>query len=151
MFDQLMETQLVLKGICTKNEWNQMKEKINYDFISDTHFTELKESEIMRERLAVLSDADNYVGKYFSVEYIRKHVLHQSEDEMKQMDQQMKGEEPSEEPAKQSEPEPESEPESEPENNPEESNATQQIEQTKESTKLAESMTKFYDDILKEK
>tara|TARA_R100000657_G_C4614091_1_gene66206 strand:- start:270 stop:713 length:444 start_codon:yes stop_codon:yes gene_type:complete len=147
MFDQLMETQLVLKGICTKNEWRQMKERINYDFISDTHFTELKESEIMRERLAVLSDADNYVGKYFSTEYIRKHVLHQSEDEMKQMDKQMKGEEPSEEPSQQSEPEPESEPE----NDPEESNTTQQIEQSKESNKLAESMTKLYDDILKEK
>jgi len=149
MFDNLMETHLVLKGICTKNEWRQMKENINYDFISDTHFTELKESEIMRERLAVLSDADNYVGKYFSTEYIRKHVLHQSEDEMKQMDKQMKGEEPSEEPSQQSEPE--SEPDSEPENNPEESNTVQQIEQTKESNELAKSMVELYDGMLKEK
>tara|TARA_B100001093_G_scaffold67260_1_gene57225 strand:- start:1382 stop:3001 length:1620 start_codon:yes stop_codon:yes gene_type:complete len=149
MFDNLMETHLVLKGICTKNEWRQMKENINYDFISDTHFTELKESEIMRERLAVLSDADNYVGKYFSTEYIRKHVLHQSEDEMKQMDKQMKGEEPSDEPSQQSEPK--SEPETEPENNPEESNTVQQIEQTKESNELAKSMVDLYDDMLKEK
>ena len=103
----------------------------------------------MRERLAVLSDADNYVGKYFSTEYIRKHVLHQSEDEMKQMDKQMKGEEPSEEPSQQSEPE--SEPDSEPENNPEESNTVQQIEQTKESNELAKSMVELYDGMLKEK
>ena len=89
LFDKLLETQLVLKGVCTKSEWQQLKEEIYYDFVTDAHFTELKETEVMKERLMLLSDIDNYTGKYFSVSWIRKKVLRQTEDDIKQMDQEM--------------------------------------------------------------
>jgi hypothetical protein len=89
IFDKLLETQLLLKGICTRNEWNQMREEISYDYQSDAHFAELKNTEIMKERLGILSDIDGYVGKYFSINYIRTNILHQSEDDIKQMDEEM--------------------------------------------------------------
>lgn len=89
LFDKLLETQLLLKGICTRAEWLQLKEEINYDFISDSYFVELKQSEIMKDRIALLGEIDPYVGKYFSVAYIRKNILRQSEDEIKDMDKEM--------------------------------------------------------------
>jgi hypothetical protein len=89
LFDRLLETQLLLKGICTRKEWEQMKEEISYDYQSDAHFTELKNVEILKERLGILSDIDAYVGKYFSIEYVRKNVLQQSEDDIKEIDEQM--------------------------------------------------------------
>ena len=92
LFDKMLETQLLLKGVCTRKEWQQMQEEISYDYQSDAHFTELKNVEIMKERLGILSDIDNYVGKYFSVGYIRKNILQQSEDDIKQMDEEMEEE-----------------------------------------------------------
>jgi len=92
LFDKLLETQLLLKGVCTRKEWEQMREEISYDFQSDAHFTELKNVEIMKERLSILSDIDNYVGKYFSVAHIRKNILQQSEDDIKQMNEEMEEE-----------------------------------------------------------
>ena len=89
LFDKILETQLLLKGVCTRKEWEQMKEEISYDYQSDAHFAELKNTEIMKERLAILSDIDGYVGKYFSINYIRTNILHQSEDDIKQMDEEM--------------------------------------------------------------
>ena len=92
LFDKMLETQLVLKGICTRSEWAQLKEEIYYDFITDAHFAELKDAEILKERLGILQDIDNYVGKYFSVAYVRKKVLKQTEDEMKEIDKEMEEE-----------------------------------------------------------
>jgi len=89
LFDKLLETQLLLKGICTKQEWQQLKEDISYDYVSDVYFTELKEVEIMKERLAVLSDLDPFVGKYFSINYVRTNILRQSEDDIEKMDEEM--------------------------------------------------------------
>jgi len=89
LFDKLLETQLLLKGVCTRAEWLQLKEEINYDFISDSYFVELKRSEIMKDRLGLLGEIDSYVGKYFSVAYIRKNILRQSEDEIENMDKEM--------------------------------------------------------------
>jgi hypothetical protein len=93
LFDKLLETQLVLKGICNRAEWEQIKEEIYYDFITDAHFSELKDTEIMKERLMLLSDIDNYVGKYFSIAWIRKNVLQQTEDDIDQMNKEMAEEE----------------------------------------------------------
>jgi hypothetical protein len=89
LFDKLLETQLLLKGVCTKQEWQQLKEDISYDYVSDVYFTELKEVEIMKERLAVLGDLDPFVGKYFSVNYVRTNILRQSEDDIEKMDEEM--------------------------------------------------------------
>jgi hypothetical protein len=92
LFDRLLETQLLLKGICTRSEWQQMKEEISYDFISDVHFAELKEAEVMKERLGLLGDIDNYVGKYFSEAWVRKHVLRQTEDDIEQINKEIEEE-----------------------------------------------------------
>ena len=96
LFDRMLETQLVLKGICTKAEWQQIKEEIYFDFITDAHFSELKDAEILKERLTLLSDIDQHVGKYFSRAWVRKSVLQQTEDDIKQMDQEMAEEEATE-------------------------------------------------------
>ena len=101
LFDRMLETQLVLKGICTKAEWQQIKEEIYFDFITDAHFAELKDAEILKERLTLLSDIDQHVGKYFSIAYVRKKILQQTEDDIKEMDKEMAEEEatmPEEEP-----------------------------------------------------
>ena len=89
LFDRLLETQLLLKGICTKQEWQQLKEDISYDYVSDVYFTELKEVEIMKERLAILADLDPFVGKYFSINYVRTNILRQSEDDIEKIDEEM--------------------------------------------------------------
>jgi hypothetical protein len=88
----VLETQLLLKGICTKAEWQAIKEEVSYDFINDMHFTEMKEVEILKERLGILGDVDGYVGKYFSKEWVRKHVLRQTEDDIEEIDKQMEEE-----------------------------------------------------------
>jgi hypothetical protein len=97
LFDKVLETQLLLKGVCNRKEWQQMKEEISYDFLSDVHFAELKDTEIMKERLALLGEIDQYVGKYFSVNYIRTKVLRQTEDDIEQMDEEMEEDKANEE------------------------------------------------------
>jgi hypothetical protein len=97
LFDKILETQLLLKGVCTRKEWQQMKEEISYDFLSDVHFAELKDTEIMKERLALLGEIDQYVGKYFSVNYIRTKVLRQTEDDIEQMDEEIEEDKANEE------------------------------------------------------
>jgi hypothetical protein len=92
LFDRLLETQLLLKGVCTRAEWRQLKEEISYNFMSDSHFTEMKEAELMKERLSMLSDIDAYVGKYYSKLWVQKNVLRLSEDDIKQLDEQMQEE-----------------------------------------------------------
>jgi len=92
LFVDLLKTQLVLKGIVTEEEWNEMKQDINIDYQQDTHFSELKESELLRERLGTIREMDEYVGKYFSVEWLRKNVLMQSEDDIKEIDDQIAAE-----------------------------------------------------------
>jgi hypothetical protein len=85
----LLKTQLVLKGIVTEEEFDEMKQNINIDYQKDTHFSELKESELLRERLGTIREMDEYVGKYFSVEWLRKNVLMQSEEDIKNIDDQI--------------------------------------------------------------
>jgi hypothetical protein len=76
----------------TREEWKDMKNDIKYDFQRDNYYAEIKEQDMMNNRLAVLGIVDAYVGKYYSVEWIRKNVLRQTEDEMKEMDKQMAAE-----------------------------------------------------------
>jgi hypothetical protein len=96
LFHILLERQLLLKGIITKQEWQEIKGQIYYDFLEDNHFSELKNAEIMRERLNTLRDIDEYVGKYYSAEWVRKNVLMQTEDEIEEIDKQI-ADEPSDE------------------------------------------------------
>ena len=89
LFDYLLEIQLLLKGVMTREEWKDMKKDIKYDFQRDNYYAEIKEQDMINNRLAVLGVVDAYAGKYYSVEWIRKNVLRQTEDEMKEIDQQM--------------------------------------------------------------
>ena len=89
LFDQAMRVQCVLKGICTNEEWDEFKEHIYYDFIKDNNFTELKEAELMKERLSLLSNVDPYTGRYFSQSWIQRNVLRLSDDEIIEMQQQI--------------------------------------------------------------
>ena len=91
-FDDLLEKQLVLKKIITSDEWEEYKEKIGYVFSSDNHFSELKEAEILRNRLELVQLVDPFAQKYFSVKWIRQTILKQSEDEQKRVDKEIKKE-----------------------------------------------------------
>jgi len=92
LYVDMLKTQLVLKGILTEEEFKEISNKIQFDFMKDSHFSELKESELLRERLGTLREIDEYVGKYFSVEWIRRNVLFQDEAEMEKIDAQIKAE-----------------------------------------------------------
>ena len=88
VFTDILKTQLVLRGVVTGEEFDKFKDFILYDFATDNHFTELKEIELMRERFDTLSISE-YVGKYFSHEYVRKYILRQTEDEIEILDAQI--------------------------------------------------------------
>ena len=88
----LLKTQLILKGVMSIEEWEEMKEHIQFDFIADNYFTELKEIEIRNERMNQVNVMDPYVGKYFSVDYMRRQVLKQTEQEIKEIDKQINSE-----------------------------------------------------------
>lgn len=92
LFNDILRTQLVLKGIIAEEDWPEIRSLIYYDFLQDGHFAELKQSEMMKERLALANDIRDYVGKYFSVEYVRKNILKQSDTEIKEIDLQIKKE-----------------------------------------------------------
>ena len=92
LFNDLLRTQLVLKQVISENDWQMVKECIQYDFVQDGHFAELKNTELLRERLALANEMREYVGKFYSVNYIRKNVLKQNEREIEAMDNEIKKE-----------------------------------------------------------
>ena len=92
LFHDILKTQLILKGVISPEDWDEMKEHIQYDFLFDNHFNELKEKELMTQRIQLATQMDVFVGKYYSIEYIRKHILEQSEKEFKEIDKQMQKE-----------------------------------------------------------
>jgi len=89
LFDDLLRVQLILKKVCTEEEWNTFKEDIWYDFKKDNNFTELKEAELMTNRITLLQFVDPYVGRYYSKEWVRKNVLHQSDEDIMEIDEQI--------------------------------------------------------------
>jgi len=90
LFHDMLKTQLILKGIITPEDWEDMEEHIQYDFLFDNHFNELKEMELMKERIGLVIQMDPFVGKYLSSEFVRKQVLMQTEKQYKEMDKQIK-------------------------------------------------------------
>jgi len=92
LFYQLLKTQLILKNVITTEEWDDIKEHVFVNFLKDNHFTEIKESELIRERLSTLREIDDYVGKYFSKEWIRRNVLRQSDEDIDEIDAQIDAE-----------------------------------------------------------
>ena len=92
LFMQCLKSQLLLKGVITKEDWKGIRQDIVFDYIEDNYFAELKESEMWRERFEMLSTLEEYVGKYVSDEWIRKKVLRMSDDEISKQDAQIKRE-----------------------------------------------------------
>jgi hypothetical protein len=92
LFDRCLERQLVLKGIIAPDEWKEIQNKIRYDFMKDNYFEELKEAEILREKLETLRQIEEQIGKYFSRDWVVKHVLYMPDDEWKDMQKQMEKE-----------------------------------------------------------
>ena len=92
LFNDILKTQLVLKAVITDEDWHILRDHVQYDFLQDGHFAELKESEMLMERLRVADSMRDYVGKYFSVEYVRKNVLRQTDREIEKINKQIKKE-----------------------------------------------------------
>ena len=92
LFHDILRTQLILKNIVTPEEWDAMSDHIQYDYLYDNHFAELKDAELMQERLGILASADPYIGKYFSVDYVRRKVLRQTDQEIIEQDVQIAAE-----------------------------------------------------------
>ena len=86
MFNDMLKTQLILKNIITPEDWDKMSEHIQYDFLYDNHFSELKDAELMNERLALAQVAEPYVGKYYSQDYVRRKILRQTDEEILEQD-----------------------------------------------------------------
>jgi hypothetical protein len=92
LFDDLLRIQLVLKRVCTEEEWKQFKEEIYYDYLKDNNFTELKESELITNRILLLQYVDPFVGRYYSKEWVRKNVLKQTDEDIAEIDEQIANE-----------------------------------------------------------
>ena len=92
LFQDLLKTQLILKGIITEEDWKTIKEFIVYDFQDDNHFQELKDMEILKERIEALNNVNEFVGTYYSVEYVRRYILRQSDTEIDAIDKQIEAE-----------------------------------------------------------
>ena len=86
MFNDMLKTQLLLKNVITPDDWEIMSEHIQYDFLYDNHFSELKEAELMNERLSLAATAEPYVGKYYSQDYVRRKILRQTDIEILEQD-----------------------------------------------------------------
>ena len=93
LFDTVLETQLVLRGVMSKEEWKLIKENVHYDFLRDNYYAELKEQEIVNARLGILQNIDIYVGKYFSLQYVRENVLQMTEEDIIKIEQEIADEE----------------------------------------------------------
>ena len=91
MFQDMLKTQLILKGVIALEDWDDMKQHVQYDFLFDNHFNELKNIEMMNQRMMTVAQMDPFVGKYFSTEYVRKEILGQTNKDMREIDKQMKG------------------------------------------------------------
>jgi hypothetical protein len=89
VFHDMLKTQLILKNIIAPEDWKWMSDHIQYDYVYDNHFAELKENELMNERINLLNQVEPFVGKYFSVNYIRRNILRQTDSEIIDIDGQM--------------------------------------------------------------
>jgi hypothetical protein len=92
LFNDILRTQLLLKNIVSPEDWDQMSDHIQYDFLYDNHFAELKEAELLTNRLTLATTIEPYIGKYYSTEYVRKKILRQTDSEIIEIDLQIEDE-----------------------------------------------------------
>ena len=101
LFYGILKKQLIMKGVITEDDWDSWKNDITVDYVKDNHFAELRDAEMLTNRLESLDRVQNYVGEYFSKEWVQKNVLHLSDEDIEQMNKQIGGEvedEPQDEP-----------------------------------------------------
>ena len=91
VFLDILQKQLILKGVITEADWNEWKNDIVLDYVRDNHFTELKDAELLREKVQTLDQISNYVGEYFSKEWVYKNVLMMSDEDIEEIQKQLKG------------------------------------------------------------
>ena len=94
VFDHALKIQLVLKGVCTTEEYEDFREEIYYDFIKDNNFTEMRDAELLRERVNTATMLDPFIGKYYSAAWVRKNVLQMTDEEITQMEKEIEEEGP---------------------------------------------------------
>ena len=92
IFDEALSVQLTLKGICTREEWEEFKEDIFYDFQKDNNFVELRDAELLRERINLLTQVDPFVGRYYSADWVKRHILQLTKEQIEDMDKEIKKE-----------------------------------------------------------
>jgi len=92
IFNDMLKTQLILKNIITPEDWSELEDHIQYDFLYDNHFSDLKKNELLQEQLGVVASMEPYMGKYFSNHFVRTKVLKQTEDDIKEIDKEIKKE-----------------------------------------------------------
>ena len=141
LFDNLLEIQLVLKGVINRKQWKELRDNLYYDFPHDSYFTELKNAEVLTERMRLMNEVEQYVGKFYSLEWVRKNVLQMSEEEIRDMDKAIKREESDEDsPMNDDGIEDDSEPESEEEN-------FEPVEMNEEDRKLIAKMSNLLENL----
>ncbi len=92
LFNDMLKTQLILKNIVSVEDWNSLSDHIQYDYLYDNHFSELKDTELLNDKLAAAAAMEPYVGKYFSLQYVRSKILKQNDGEIKEIDKQIEKE-----------------------------------------------------------
>ena len=92
IFDDALRVQLALKGICTTEEWDEFKEAIYYDFKKDNNFVEMREAELIRERVLTATQLDPFIGKYYSSKWVKKNVLRMTDEEIEEMEKEIEEE-----------------------------------------------------------
>ena len=146
LFDHALSTQLALKGICTREEWDKFKEDIFYDYKKDNNFTELKEAELLQQRLQLVTVIDPFVGKYYSQEWVKKNVLRLTDEQIEEMQKQIDSEPPpvpvgpDGQPLDQGE---EEQPEATPEDYPPEDNVSERDSNESSTPELDKQVQKF--------
>jgi len=96
LMNDLLKTQLILKGVITDEDWAPMKENLNYTFLKDGHYAEMRDMDLLRDRLDILNSIEPFIGRYFSKEYVQKHVFRMTETEIGDMEKQIEDETPEE-------------------------------------------------------
>ena len=92
LFHDILHTQLVLTGVIADDEWDKIKEHIQYDFLQDGHFAELRDTEILRERIDMLGQVEPYVGNFFSKSWVQKNILRQTDEEILEIEKDIEAE-----------------------------------------------------------
>ena len=92
LFNDILKTQLILKGVIADDDWNDIKENLSYSYMKDGHYAELRDMDVLRERLDMLNNMEPYIGDWFSKEYVQKHVFRMTQEEIDTMDRQINGE-----------------------------------------------------------